>query len=45
MVYTDSEQLQTPKMSDHESCITMEKRMDEKAIELSVFDSDVERST
>jgi hypothetical protein len=42
MVYTDPEQFQTPQMSDQESCITtMEKRMDEKVIELSVFDSDV----
>jgi len=44
MVYTDPEQLQTPQMSDKESCITMEKRMDEKVIELSI-DSDTERST
>jgi len=45
MVYTDSEKLQTPQMSDQESCITMEKRVDEKVIELSIVDSDMERST
>jgi hypothetical protein len=45
MVYTDFEQFQTPQMSDQESCVTMEKRMDEKVIELSIVDSDMERST
>jgi len=43
MVYTDSEQLQTPQMSDQESSITMENQMDERVIELSA-DGGVERS-